>query len=128
MTTAIFSIFSKAPRIHFKNSKQACTSLGLQMERARDCRKLADFPDVYVAFFSSNCTSKIKPMDTGTVAGITQRCKRMQMDYALDNIYTGAKIIYNVEILTAIRWSSKHGMTFLRLYILFPKGSQKLKV
>ena len=52
-----------------------------------------------------NATSKIQPMDAGIIAAFKRRYRRYQLQDALDRDEQGDTDIYNVDQLTAMRWS-----------------------
>lgn len=61
--------------------------------------------NVRVEFLPPNTTSMVQPMDAGIIAWVKAKYKRRLLFRVFENIEMGKKSIYNVDILTAIRWT-----------------------
>lgn len=61
--------------------------------------------NIRVIFLPPNTTSKIQPLDAGIIAWVKRRYRRRLLFRVFENIECGKKSIYNVDILTAIRWT-----------------------
>lgn len=60
--------------------------------------------NVELFFLPPNTTSHIQPMDAGIIAAVKAKFRRRLLFRTFDNIDTAAKAIYNLDILTAMRW------------------------
>lgn len=72
--------------------------------------KKEDLPflqNVRVEFLPPNTTSKVQPLDAGIIAWVKRRYKRRLLLRVFENIEANAKSIYNVDVLTAIRWTER---------------------
>lgn len=63
-----------------------------------------ELQNVEVLMLPPNTTSKIQPMDAGIIAAFKRHYRRFQMNHALMNEELGARDIYKVDQLTAMRW------------------------
>lgn len=63
--------------------------------------------NVRVEYLPPNTTSKVQPLDAGVIAWVKRKYKRRLLLRVFDNIDMGRKSIYNVDILTAIRWTGE---------------------
>lgn len=66
---------------------------------------LPPLQNVRVIFLPPNTTSRIQPLDAGIIAWVKRRYRRRLLFRVFENIESGKKSIYNVDILTAIRWA-----------------------
>lgn len=60
--------------------------------------------NIEVHFLPPNGTSRIQPLDGGIIAFVEAAYRTRIFHPILDNMDTGAKSIYNVDILTAMKW------------------------
>lgn len=58
-----------------------------------------------VAFLPPITTSKMRPFDAGVIACVTRRCKSRLFLRVFESFEARVKSFYNVDILTAIRWT-----------------------
>lgn len=65
---------------------------------------LPELEHVTVHFLPPNATSHIQPLDAGIIATLKAKYRRRVMFRIFDNIDVGAKSVYNVDVLTAMRW------------------------
>ena len=65
---------------------------------------MPDLSNVRVEFLPPNKTSKVKPLDAGIIAWVKNKYRRRLLMRVFDNIDMGRKSIYNVDVLTAMRW------------------------
>lgn len=63
--------------------------------------------NVRVQFLPPNTTSRVQPLDAGIIAWVKAKYKRRLLFRVFDNIDMGKKSIYNVDILTAMRWTKE---------------------
>ena len=63
--------------------------------------------NVRVKFLPPNKTSRVQPLDAGIIAWVKAKYKRRLLFRVFDNIDMGKKSIYNVDILTAMRWTKE---------------------
>lgn len=68
---------------------------------------LPELSNVRVEFLPPNTTSKVQPLDAGIIAWVKNRYRRRLLMRVFDNIDMGRKSIYNVDVLTAMRWVSE---------------------
>lgn len=70
--------------------------------------KAEDLPPLHnirVIFLPPNTTSKVQPLDAGIIAWVKRRYRRRLLFRVFENIESGKNSIYNVDIITAIRWT-----------------------
>lgn len=67
--------------------------------------ELPKLENVRVEFLPPNTTSKVQPLDAGIIAWVKSRFRRRLLFRVFDNIDAGKKSIYNIDILTAMRWT-----------------------
>lgn len=60
--------------------------------------------NVALFFLQPNTTSHIQSIDARTIAAETTRFRRQLLLKFFDNMDTAAKAIYNLDILSAMRW------------------------
>lgn len=68
-----------------------------------------DLPELkfsQVHFLPPNTTSRIQPMDAVIIAALKALYRRRLLFRIFENMDAGAKIVYNVGILTAMQWVS----------------------
>lgn len=66
---------------------------------------MPDLLNIRILFLPPNTTSKIQPLDAGIIAWVKRRYRRRLLFRVFENIESSKKSIYNVDILTAIRWA-----------------------
>ena len=68
---------------------------------------LPELQNVRVEYLSPKNTGKAQPLDVGIIAWVKSKYKRRILFCVFENIEMGRKSIYNVDILTAIRWTAE---------------------
>lgn len=63
--------------------------------------------NVRVLFLPPNTTSKVQPLDAGIIAWVKNKYRTRLLLRVFDNIDMGRKSIYNVDVLTAMRWTTE---------------------
>ena len=63
--------------------------------------------NVTVIFLPKNTTSFLQPLDAGIIASVKRRCSREQVLSALTSEQPNMKLLYNVDLLTAMKWISE---------------------
>lgn len=61
--------------------------------------------NVRVGFFSPYTTGKMQPLDTGIIAWVKARHRHRLLFWTSENIDFDCKLIYNVDVLTAMTWA-----------------------
>lgn len=67
--------------------------------------KMPVFSNIRIEFLPPNAISMVQPLDAGIIAWVKRRYKRRLLFCIFENIEAGQKSIYNVDVLTAIRWT-----------------------
>lgn len=73
----------------------------------RSSATLPDTKNVEIFFLHPNGTSSMQSLDAGMIAQVKNKYRRRLMLQIFENIDTGRKSIYNVDVLTAILWISE---------------------
>ena len=60
--------------------------------------------NVEVYFLPPNTTSQVQPLDAGVIAALKAKFRRRMMFRVFENMEVGNQSIYNIDVLTAIRW------------------------
>lgn len=66
-----------------------------------------------------NATSRVQPLNTGINAWVKAKYRCRLLFRIFVNLDVGKKIIYNVDILKALRWTYEDGVSFLVDFIAF---------
>lgn len=75
---------------------------------AHGCKSsIPELQNVLVEFLPPNTTSKIQPLDAGIIAWVKAKYKRRLLLRVFENLESSKKSIYNVDVLTAIRWTEQ---------------------
>ena len=59
---------------------------------------------IVIFFLPPNTTSKLQPLDAGIIATVKGMYRRRLLFRVFENVEAGRTSIYNIDVLTAIRW------------------------
>lgn len=68
---------------------------------------MPDLENTFVNFMSPNATSYVPPLDAGFIASLKAAYRERLLLRVFDNIACGAKLVYNVDILTTMKLVQK---------------------
>ena len=69
-----------------------------------NAENIPSLSNVNIFFLPPNTTSNIQPMDSRIIAALKKRYRHKQMERAVDLADENIKDIYNVDILTTMKW------------------------